>query len=58
MSREMKIIMPYGGVKKVEKSTGFSKPTIRWALRGYAETKSAKLIRKRALELGGVLSNN
>ena len=56
MKKEKKIIIPHGGNKKLKEITGFSELTIRLALRGYEgvgqDTKT--LIRKRALEIGGV----
>lgn len=53
MAKNKVILMPYGGVKKVSKSTGLSEPTVRWALRGAIDNENARLIRKRALEMGG-----
>lgn len=56
MAKNKVILMPHGGVKKLAKDTGLSEPTVRWALRGAVESNNATLIRKRALEFGGVLS--
>lgn len=52
------IIMPHGGMQRLVKSTGNAESTCRNALRGVSETDLAMLIRKRALELGGVLAKN
>lgn len=49
-----KIIMEYGLQRKIQEVYGYSRPTIRRALRGYDETESAKRIRWYALEHGGV----
>lgn len=48
--------MPHGTKIKLKESTGYSEVTIRFALKGLLETDASKLIRKRALELGGVLA--
>ena len=52
------IIMPYGGMQRLVKSTGSAESTCRNALRGVVDTELAALIRKRALELGGVMAKD
>lgn len=55
MKKKREILMPHGGKKKLKESTGYSEVTVKFALRGVIDGKAADLIRKRALELGGVM---
>lgn len=55
-TRLRRIILPHGGMQRLVKSTGSAESTCRNAIRGFVETDLAMLIRKRALELGGVLA--
>jgi len=50
------IVMPHGGMKKLVQSTGAAEQTCKNAIRGISDTDYAKMIRKRALELGGVMA--
>lgn len=52
------IIMPHGGMKRLVQSTGAAESTCKNAIRGISDTDYAKTIRKRALELGGVMAKN
>lgn len=52
------IIVPHGVMVKLEQSTGATQQTLRNALRGVTNTPLAELIRKRALELGGVMAKD
>lgn len=52
------IIMPHGSMQKLVKSTGAAECTCRNALRGVVDTELSRLIRKRALELGGVMAKD
>lgn len=56
MKRQREILMPHGTKIKLKESTGYSEVTIRFALKGLLETDASKLIRKRAMEMGGVLA--
>ena len=55
-TKEKTIIMPHGGMKRLVMSTGAAESTCKNAIRGISNTEYAKMIRKRALELGGVLA--
>lgn len=57
-TKERTIIMPHGGMKKLVQSTGAAESTCKNAIRGISTTEYAKLIRKRALELGGVMAKD
>jgi hypothetical protein len=57
-TKEKTIIMPHGGMQRLVKSTGSAECTCRNALRGVSNTELAMLIRKRALELGGVIAKD
>lgn len=55
MPKKKEIIVPFGSIKKISADTGFSAPTVRYALKGAINTDNATLIRKRAKEVyGGV----
>ncbi|WP_455668243.1 hypothetical protein [Phocaeicola sp.] len=56
MAKKSEIIVPHGAIKKIAQDTGFSAPTIRYALRGIIDTENANLIRKRARYFGGVVA--
>lgn len=56
MKGKKTIILPHGAMTKLVKSTGAAESTCRNALRGVVDTEYARLIRKRALELGGVMA--
>lgn len=58
MAKERKIILPHGCNKMLKELTGYSEITIRHALRGNEGVKNEakQIIRKRALEIGGVYS--
>jgi hypothetical protein len=58
MGKLKEILVPYGVRKKLKDSTGHAECTIRFALKGFSDTESAKLIRKRAMEMGGVMVKN
>ena len=58
MKKLKTIILPHGGMTKLKKSTGAAESTCRNALRGVVDTAYSQLIRKRALELGGVLAKD
>ena len=58
MKGKKTIILPHGAMTKLVKSTGAAESTCRNALRGVVDTELAMLIRKRALELGGVISKD
>lgn len=49
------ILVPHGVKAKLKEVTGYSEVTIRYALRGALDTEPAVLIRKRAMEYGGVM---
>lgn len=53
MARKRKIIAPHGAISKIAKDTGFSVPTVRYALRGVTNNGNADVIRKRAIEIYG-----
>lgn len=55
MARLKEILVPYGVKARLKADTGCSEVTIRFALRGAIDTDKSKLIRKRALEMGGVM---
>ena len=55
MRKPKEILVPHGVKIKLKESTGYSEVTIRFALKGFTDTESSKLIRKRALEMGGVM---
>lgn len=61
MTDTTKILVPYGVVTQMERERYGSRPTIRKALRGgyngnnHDERSRAMRIRRRALQLGGVL---
>ena len=54
MARLREILVPHGVRARLKSDTGCSEVTIRNALRGVTDTDKSKLIRKRALEFGGV----
>ena len=54
MVRLKEILVPHGMKARLKESTGCSEVTIRSALRGVIDTDKARLIRKRAIEMGGV----
>ena len=54
MSKLKEILVPHGVKARLKQSTGCSEVTIRFALRGVMDTEKSRLIRKRALEFGGV----
>jgi hypothetical protein len=54
MSKLKEILVPHGVKARLKADTGCSEVTIRFALRGVIDTEKSKLIRKRALEFGGV----
>lgn len=54
MVRLKEILMPHGMKARLKESTGCSEVTIRFALRGVIDTEKSRLIRKRAIEMGGV----
>lgn len=54
MSRLKEILVPHGVKAKLKQATGHSEVTIRYALRGSVDTEVTRLIRKRAMEYGGV----
>lgn len=56
MKTKKTIILPHGGMTRLVKSTGAAESTCRLALRGVTKTEYSELIRKRALELGGVMA--
>lgn len=58
MKTKRTIILPHGGMTKLKKSTGAAEATCRQALRGITSTPLSDLIRKRAMELGGVLAKD
>lgn len=53
MARKREIIAPHGAVSKIAKDTGFSVPTVRYALRGMTNSCNSEVIRKRAIEFYG-----
>ena len=53
MRKLREIIMPHGMRTKLQKDTGISGTTIRFALKGVIDTEASRLVRKRAIELGG-----
>lgn len=55
MARLKEILVPHGVKARLREDTGCSEVTIRFALRGAIDTDKSKLIRKRALEMGGVM---
>ena len=55
MARLKEILVPHGVKARLRADTGCSEVTIRFALRGAIDTEKSKLIRKRALEMGGVM---
>lgn len=56
MKKRKEILMPHGGKTRLKKLTGYSEVTVKFALRGVIEGEAADLIRKRALEIGGVMA--
>ena len=54
MRKLREIIMPHGMRTKLQKDTGISGTTIRLALKGVIDTEASRLVRKRAIEMGGV----
>ena len=52
------IVMPHGKMKMLVKSTGAAEQTCKNAIRGISCTDYAQMIRKRALELGGVMARD
>jgi hemerythrin superfamily protein len=54
MKRLKEILVPHGVKAKLKQATGHSEVTIRHALRGSVDTEVTRLIRKRAMEYGGV----
>jgi len=48
------IILPHGEIQRLAKDYGKSLPTVRKALRGETKSKIADMLRKAALERGGV----
>lgn len=56
MRKQKEILVPHGMKARLKKDTGYSETTIKFALRGAIDTEIAKTIRKRALEMGGVLA--
>lgn len=55
MKRQKEILVPHGTRARLKTDTGCSEVTIRNALRGVTDTEKSVLIRKRALEMGGVM---
>lgn len=51
---ERRIILPKGGIQKLSKDFGFSRITIWSALTYKTHSSKAKMIRKAALERGGL----
>lgn len=58
MGKLKEILMPHGMKVQLQKSTGVSGTTIRFALKGVIDTEASRLVRKRALEMGGVMVKN
>lgn len=58
MKKPKEILVPHGVKIRLKESTGYSEVTIRHALKGFTDTEASKIIRKRALEMGGVLTRN
>jgi len=56
MARKREILVPHGLVKKLIQNTGLCEVTVRNALRGVTDTDNSTLVRKRALEMGGVIA--
>lgn len=56
MAKLKEILVPHGVKIKLKESTGYSEVTIRFALKGYTDTDASRLIRKRAMEMGGALA--
>ena len=56
MSKQRRIILPKGGNKQLQELTGCCENTVRYALLGNTGGREdlKALIRKRALEIGGV----
>ena len=52
------IVMPHGKMKQLVQSTGAAESTCKNAIRGISDTAYAHMIRKRALELGGVMGRD